>query len=192
MLKQLVPAVFCLLALLSACEPNVSESLEPVIPRESSEDSPESKKDDPTDLPTETDTTINLALNAVNILRQKGCNCGAQPMPATGKLVWNVQLYEAALRHAKDMHSHNYFSHTSPSGENVYHRLIASGYISDAGDILTYGENIAFGDFDLNTAVQKWLTSPSHCANMMRDAYREMAIAHDGNYWVQVFGAKRN
>jgi len=26
----------------------------------------------------------------------------------------------------------------------------------------------------------------------MRDSYREMAIAHDGNYWVQVFGATRD
>ncbi len=191
MLKQLAPAVFCLLALLSACEPNVSESLEPIVPTESSSNSPGNDKDDPTDPPIETDTAIVIALTAVNTLRQDGCDCGTDPYPPTGKLVWNTQLYEAALHHAKDMHAHNYFGHTSPSGENVYHRLVASGYISEVGNILTYGENIAFGDFDLNTAVQKWLASPSHCANMMRDTYQEMAIAHDGNYWVQVFGAKR-
>ncbi|GGC17456.1 hypothetical protein GCM10011386_06660 [Parapedobacter defluvii] len=191
MLKRLVPAVFCLLAVLSACEPNVSESLEPVLPKESSDHSLGGEKDDPADLPVENDTTISSMLNAVNALRQTGCDCGEQSMPATGKLVWNVKLYEAALNHAKDMHANNYFSHTSPSGENVYQRLVASGYISNAGNILAYGENIAFGDFDLDKAIQKWLTSPSHCANMMRDTYEEMAIAHEGNYWVQVFGAKR-
>lgn len=190
MLKPSVSASFCLLALLFACEPNVSESLEPAV-AESPNGSPHGSKNDPTDPPTETDTAIISALTAVNAVRQAGCNCGAERYPATDKLVWDTQLYEAALNHAKDMHAHNYFSHTSPSGENVYHRLVASGYISDAGDILTYGENIAFGNFDITTAVQKWLASPSHCANMMRSAYQEMAIAHDGNYWVQVFGAKR-
>lgn len=191
MLKQLVPAVSCLLALLSACEPNVSESLEPIVPTESTGSFVDNDKEDPTDSPTETDTAIVLALTAVNTLRQAGCDCGTEPYPASGKLVWNAKLYEAALHHAQDMHAHNYFSHTSPSGENVYHRLVAAGYITTAGDVLTYGENIAFGDFDVNTAVQKWLASPSHCANMMRETYQEMAIAHDGNYWVQVFGAKR-
>lgn len=191
MLKQLLPAVSCLLALLSACEPNVSESLEPIVPTESTGSLAGTDNDAPADPPSETDTAIVAALAAVNKLRQAGCNCGTEPYPATGKLVWNARLFEAALHHAKDMHAQNYFSHTSPSGENVYHRLVASGYISAAGDVLTYGENIAFGDFDLNTAVQKWLESPSHCANMMRDTYQEIAIAHDGNYWVQVFGAKR-
>ena len=191
MLKQLVPVVSCLLALLSACEPNVSESLEAVVPQESPGISLGGEKKDPTESPTETDTTIRLALDAVNTLRQAGCHCGTDPYPASGNLTWNTQLYEAALAHAKDMHVHNYFSHTSPSGENIYHRLVASGYISAAGDVLTYGENIAFGDFDVEAAVQKWLGSPSHCANMMRDTYQEMAIAHDGNYWVQLFGAKR-
>jgi len=190
MLKRLVPAVSCLLALLSACEPNVSESLEPVMPAETDRFLG-SDNDDPTDSPTEKDTAIVLALTAVNTLRQAGCDCGTDRYPASGKLVWNTQLYEAALNHAKDMHAHNYFSHTSPTGENIYHRLVSSGYISAAGDVLAYGENIAFGDLDLNTALQKWLASPSHCANMMRATYQEMAIAHDGNYWVQVFGAKR-
>lgn len=191
MLKQLLPAASFLLALIFACEPNVNESLEPALTKDPPGSSQGNAPNDPTDSPTETDTAIVLALTAVNTLRQAGCDCGTDAYPATGKLVWNAQLYEAALNHAKDMHAHTYFSHTSPAGENVYHRLVASGYISDASDILTYGENIAFGDFNLTAAVQKWLTSPSHCANMMRSTYQEMAIAHDGNYWVQVFGAKR-
>ena len=191
MLKKLAPVVSCLLALLAACQPSASESLEAVVPNEPPNTSLGNEKNDPTDIPVETDTTIMLALTAVNTLRQTGCNCGTTPYPSSDKLVWNTQLYEAALAHAKDMHANNYFDHTSPSGENIYHRLVASGYITAAGDVLGYGENIAFGDFDVDAAVQKWLNSPSHCANMMRDSYQEMAIAHDGNYWVQIFGAKR-
>src|SRR5690606_18279367 len=119
------------------------------------------------------------ALAVVNEWRQKGCKCGDVSLPPTSKVTWNTKLYLAALAHAKDMHQNNYFSHTSPSGANVYNRLVESGYIDDSRTILTYGENIAFGDFDLQAAVQKWLGSPSHCANLMRDSYKEMAIAHD-------------
>ena len=191
MLKNLAPAIFWLLMLLVACEPNVSESLESVVPDEPANSTPAGEQKDPSDTPVETDTVIGLAMTTVNMLRQVGCNCGPTHYPSSDTLVWSTQLYEAAFHHAKDMRTLNYFGHTSPSGENVYHRLVASGYISAAGDVLSYGENIAFGDFDIQTAIQKWVASPSHCANMMRETYQEMAIAHDGNYWVQVFGAKR-
>ncbi|SEK18740.1 CAP domain-containing protein [Parapedobacter koreensis] len=190
MLKYLTQAAICLFVLVSACEPNSSESLEPV-PTEP-KDIPSGKEDDDSsDTLIETDSTIILALAEVNALRQKGCNCGDQTMPSTSKVTWNAALYAAALAHAKDMQLNDYFNHTSPSGENVYHRLIKAGYISTSSAVLAYGENIAFGKFDTETAVQKWFESPSHCANLMRDTYKEMAIAHDGNYWVQVFGAKR-
>ncbi|MBK1440148.1 CAP domain-containing protein [Parapedobacter sp. ISTM3] len=189
MLKYSTQVVLCLFIVLSACEPNVNESLEPVPTTPT--DIPSGNGSNPPDASIETDSTIILALAKVNALRQKGCDCGNQPMPATSSVTWNTNLYAAALAHAKDMHLNSYFSHTSPSGENIYHRLIKAGYISTASAVLTYGENIAFGKFDLETAIQKWLESPSHCANIMRDSYKEMAIAHDGNYWVQVFGAQR-
>jgi len=181
--------VSCVFALLSACEPNGSESIEPVIEQEQvPSDKESSQQDDMVVL----DSSAVRALAEVNAWRQKGCQCGDVSVPATAKVTWNNKLYEAALAHAKDMYQNNYFSHTSLSGENVYNRLVRSGYIEDSRSILTYGENIAFGNFDLKAAIQKWLDSPSHCANLMRDSYREMAIAHDGNYWVQVFGATRD
>src|SRR5690554_2857429 len=191
MLKCVVFITFCVFVLLSACEPTGSESMEPVtkpapdIPSGSSETA---EQDDITNL----DSNAVRALSEVNNLRESGCSCGDMLLPATTKVTWSSKLYEAALAHAKDMHANNYFSHTSPTGENVYNRLVQSGYSGDSRSVLAYGENIAFGDFDLAAAVGKWLDSPSHCANLMRDTYREMAIAHDGNYWVQVFGAARN
>ena len=190
MLKYLVSITLCVFALLSSCEPNDNETMEPVTENPSSTLPPakNTSKNDFSNL----DSNAILALAEVNAWRQKGCNCGDVNMPATTKVTWNSQLYEAALAHAKDMKANNYFSHTSPSGENVYNRLIQSGYVEDGRSLLTYGENIAFGDFDLKMAVKKWLDSPSHCANLMRDSYQEMAIAHEGGYWVQVFGATRD
>lgn len=188
MLKYLVSTALCAFAFLSACEPNSNELLDPA----SSE--PPKTTIDPIEQPTpiETDSSIILALAEVNAWREKGCECGAQTMPVVSKVTWNTKLYNAALAHAKDMQAKSYFSHTSQTGENVYHRLTSSGYASTATDMLAYGENIAFGNFDIAAVVRKWLASPSHCANIMRESYKEMAIAYDGKYWVQVFGAKRN
>ncbi|MFC3198893.1 CAP domain-containing protein [Parapedobacter deserti] len=195
MLKHSVLAVFCSFALLSACEPNANESMEPV-PRDppGAVHQEGGKKEDQSGggEPAESDSTIIIALSEINTWRQAGCDCGDEAKPAAEKVTWNAKLYAAALAHAKDMNTKSYFSHTSLSGENVYHRLVQSGYISGTSSVLAYGENIAFGNFDLKGAVQKWLGSPSHCANIMRNSYREMAIAHDGKYWVQVFGTRRD
>ncbi|MGK6349990.1 CAP domain-containing protein [Parapedobacter sp. DT-150] len=190
MLKRVVQAIICLFVVLSSCEPRADEVLEPLMPT-----SPGATEQPDGYLPQDTiatDSIAVLALAEINAWRQKGCDCGDQHMPPTAsKVTWNARLYDAALAHARDMQANNYFSHTSPSGENVYHRLVTAAYISDASEVLSYGENIAFGKFDLKTVIQKWLASPSHCVNIMRDSYREMAIAHEGNYWVQVFGGRR-
>ena len=192
MFKYLVPAVFCLFVLLSACEPMAHESVEPLDEQNLDTTKPQASGNKDDDQPVETDSTIILALATVNKLRESGCDCGDESMPSTSKLGWDAKLYDAALAHAKDMHAHNYFSHTGKNGDNIYQRLTQSGYITNTTNILAYGENIAFGNFDLEIVVQKWLESPSHCVNMMRESYQEMAIAHSGNYWVQVFGARRN
>src|SRR5690606_40525134 len=99
------------------------------------------------------------ALAEVNHWRQQGCKCGDVSMPSTTKVAWNNELYQAALAHAKDMRTNNYFNHKSPAGENVYNRLLRSGYIDDSRSILTYGENIAFGNFDLQAARSEEHTS---------------------------------
>ncbi len=192
MYKYVALAVFCLVVSLSACEPSAHESVEPIDERTASIPEHQGKGDDEDDQQVETDSTIILALATVNKWRESGCDCGAETMLPVSKVQWSAKLYDAALAHAKDMHANNYFSHTSKNGDNIYQRLVQSGYISDDGSILAYGENIAFGYQDLETVVEKWLESPSHCVNLMREPYQEMAIAQSGNYWVQVFGAHRD
>jgi uncharacterized protein YkwD len=60
------------------------------------------------------------------------------------------------------------------------------------------GENIAAGQMTADAAVQGWIKSPGHCANIMSPAYSEMGAAFvvnrqssAGIYWAQVFGAAR-
>jgi uncharacterized protein YkwD len=60
------------------------------------------------------------------------------------------------------------------------------------------GENIAAGQQAPDAAVDGWLRSPPHCANLMGPQYTEMGIAfavqptsEAGIYWVQMFGTPR-
>jgi uncharacterized protein YkwD len=61
------------------------------------------------------------------------------------------------------------------------------------------GENIASGNRTPQEAVQAWLDSPGHCANLMNPGFTEMGAAyaidpHSENqtpYWTQVFARPR-
>jgi len=189
MYKYILSVAICFV-LLSSCEPNTAtpEPEFPLVQQPS-----DGQDGDPVPSPGDAvpDSVLESLLSEINTLRTTGCSCGENLMKAAVALRWNSQLYAAALAHAADMQARSYFSHTSPDGENVYHRLTRAGYISDAWRVISYGENIAYGDFDVPTLVEKWIESPSHCVNLMRETYRETAIAHAGRYWVQVFGARR-
>ena len=194
MLKNIAQAVAWLLILFAACEPLEHESIEA-----SNGNDVGAPAAPPPDTGTsggggtvETDPVIIQALAATNAYRSAGCTCGDTLMPKTSEVSWNPVLYTAALAHAQDMEQRNYFSHISPEGNNLYQRLTQAGYISQETAVFAYGENIAFGAFDLEAVVGKWIESPSHCINLMRGAYQEMAIAQSGHYWVQVFGARQD
>lgn len=61
---------------------------------------------------------------------------------------------------------------------------------------MAVGENIAVGHTDVVMVIEGWLSSPGHCANIMRDAFTEMGAAMveaDGSepYWTQVLARPR-
>jgi len=124
-------------------------------------------------------------LQLVNEIRAKGCKCGDtyyNPAPA---LAWNEQLEQAALNHVTDMYRKKYFAHIAPDGSNAGLRIERAGY-----KWMTYGENIATGYKNEQEVVEGWLSSPSHCKNIMNRNYKEMGIARKGNLWTQTFGRK--
>lgn len=132
-------------------------------------------------------------LALVNEARARPRRCGAESFAATRPLRWSNTLQEAAAGHAADMARHSYFSHTGRDGSTVDDRASRAGYAWRA-----IGENIAAGQMQADAAVQGWLNSPGHCANLMAPAYTEMGAAFAVNtnssagiYWVQVFGATR-
>lgn len=132
-------------------------------------------------------------LALVNAARAKPQRCGSQAFAAAPPLRLNPTLQSVANSHAAEMARYSYFSHTGRDGSTVDSRATQAGY-----PWRNIGENIAAGQTTADAAVQGWIKSPGHCANIMSPAYSEMGVAFvvsqqssAGIYWAQVFGARR-
>ncbi len=133
-------------------------------------------------------------LDEVNAARASARSCGKQAFPAAPPLSWNPALGDAALAHSRDMAMGRYFSHRGKDGSQAADRALRAGY-----RWRRVGENIAFGQRSTREAVEGWLDSPGHCANIMNRNYTEMGAAYGVTperqagviYWTQVFGAPR-
>jgi uncharacterized protein YkwD len=136
--------------------------------------------------PAETGVFTTDMLAYVNALRTRGCTCGGQQMPPVPALKWHKLLENAALRHATDMNTKKFFSHTGSDGSTMQVRVEATGYRWAA-----LGENIAYGYTRLPDVINGWVTSAGHCRNMMSANYTELGASRQGNYWVQNFGKSR-
>ena len=127
-------------------------------------------------------------LNAVNVARGQARACGSQSFDAVLPVTWNDRLTLPALAHAQDMSSRGFFSHTGSDGSDIGKRVDRVGY-----SWTRVGENLAEstpGAYSPSNVVAGWLSSPSHCANIMESAYTEMGavkLSAKLDYWVQVF-----
>jgi len=149
-------------------------------------------------------------LDAINYVRGQEQDCGSRGIkPAVPALVWNDNLYKASWEHSNDLAKTNTFSHTGSGqatdvtaqvnslgrGSNVGERIEHNGYTQWKA----YGENIAAGTVmnQAQEAIDGWVGSPGHCANMMNPTFTEVGMAHvyDKNsyyshYWTQNFGKR--
>jgi uncharacterized protein YkwD len=105
--------------------------------------------------------------------------------------VWDGDVCRMARIHSESMSREGYFAHVTPAGLRLRDRARAAGILQY--DVL--GENIAYnqGYEDPGAfAVQKWMESPKHRANILSPEFRGMAIgsfvAPDGSvYLTQTF-----
>lgn len=132
-------------------------------------------------------------LTRVNEARSEARRCGEEAFDAARALTWSCTLTAAAQRHADEMATHDYFSHTGRDGSGISERATRQGY-----EWRTVGENIAAGHTTADAAIQSWIDSPGHCRNLMNDAFTDMGMAHADDsdsrythYWVQTLGALR-
>ncbi|WP_152205012.1 CAP domain-containing protein [Marinobacter changyiensis] len=141
----------------------------------------------------EMDATDRALLDRVNEARSQPRQCGDQDFDAAGPLSWNCKLEDAARGHSEAMAELEFFSHTGPEGVQIGERVDDRGYNWSA-----VGENIAAGQNSVDQVVDGWLSSPGHCANIMRADFTEMGAARieaPGSkyspFWTQVFARPR-
>ncbi|RFZ94586.1 CAP domain-containing protein [Mucilaginibacter conchicola] len=132
----------------------------------------------------------NDFLTLINKKRATGCNCGNKWYPPAPPLVWNNQLEDAAIGHAKDMAGKNYFSHDSKDGRSMSTRIVQAGYEFKGWKSFTTGENIAFGQQTIEEVQAGWFKSEGHCRNLMNPAFKEVGVAEKNHFWVQDFGGR--
>jgi uncharacterized protein YkwD len=102
-------------------------------------------------------------------------------------LKWDADVCRMARDHAESMSRQGFFSHTTPDGKRLRDRARLVG-------ILTFSvvaENIAYnqGYEDPGAfAVERWMLSPKHRANILSSEFRAMAIgsyvAPDGSVFL--------
>jgi len=132
-------------------------------------------------------------LDLINRARATGRRCGGKLFGPVRPLHASAQLREAALAHSRDMAAHSDLEHIGRDGSTPGQRVAHTGYLWRA-----VGENIAAGPSSAQDAVDGWLASPEHCANIMTAAFSDTGIAYAvdpksrmGVYWTEDFAAPR-
>lgn len=113
-------------------------------------------------------------------------------------LILCQRLTIAAQRHTDDMIARQFFSHTNPSGQDPFERMLAIGY-----NYSWAGENIAVGQPTAADVMDAWMNSTGHRGNILSPNYTHMGVGsavgdykasngqiyHNMKYWTQTFGA---
>lgn len=107
-----------------------------------------------------------------------------------GPVAGNAKLHTAAQRHSQDMANRDYFDHVSPDGKGPSDRITAAGYQWSAS-----AENIGMGYRDAAAAMDGWMNSPGHKANILNCTYKDIGVglqkSATGDRWTQKFGTRR-
>lgn len=90
-----------------------------------------------------------------------------------GGLALNGQLSSAAQAKANDMAARNYWSHTTPEGNQPWVFISNAGY-----SYKTAGENLAYGFDSSSSTVTGWMNSPGHRANILNTSFTEVGFGY--------------
>jgi len=105
------------------------------------------------------------------------------------------QLTTAAHNKAKHMFLHNYWAHFAPDGTSPWDFIKSAGY-----EYSYAGENLAKGFTTSTVAMEAWMKSPTHRANILAPQYRDVGFSvvegklqgEDTILIVQEFGTRQN
>ncbi|MAU01606.1 MAG: SCP-like extracellular [Anaerolineaceae bacterium] len=125
----------------------------------------------------------------VDLINAERVSAGCDPLQV------NIKLVAAAQGHSEDMALNDFFSHTGSNGSSPGQRIAGQGY-----SYSTWGENIAAGYGNAASAVNGWMNSSGHRANILNCNFEETGVGYyflsndpgDENwrhYWTQVFAS---
>jgi uncharacterized protein YkwD len=127
---------------------------------------------------------------AIDIVRLTNDERAAAGIP---ELRVSAGLMDAARIHAGQMAAARQMAHTLPDAPHptLQDRLTSVGYVWQSA-----GENIAAGYSGAAQAVDGWMHSSRHRANILGTSYTEIGTSHatdtsGASYYVQVFGRPR-
>lgn len=109
-----------------------------------------------------TNVSISSLLQETNIQRSDN----GQPA-----LSLNSKLSQAAQAKANDMAKRDYWSHTTPDGEQPWQFITAAGY-----DYTSAAENLAYGFDSSSGTVSGWMNSAGHRANLLNNTYSDVGF----------------
>jgi len=135
----------------------------------------------------ETSTADAFAAEVVRLVNEERATAGCDPLTV------DARLQAAALGHSQDMALNDFFAHTGSDGSSVVDRVDDQGY-----DWSMLGENIAAGYATPAAAVEGWMNSDGHRANILNCDFTETGVGYyyledDGgvedyhHYWTHVF-----
>ncbi|GIV10759.1 MAG: hypothetical protein KatS3mg020_0250 [Fimbriimonadales bacterium] len=106
----------------------------------------------------------------------------------------NMQLCEAAQTYAEALLETGRFQHADAQGRRADYRATQADYFYSE-----LGENLAAGQLCWERALEMWLQSQSHRANLLNAKYRELGVGFSADdqtryrtTWTQLLGARRN
>jgi uncharacterized protein YkwD len=127
-----------------------------------------------------------MAAQALTLINAQRAANGLDPLQRAG------ELEKAAQAHSQDMAEGNFMDHTGTDGSTPAQRMQAAKY-----QWYTWGENVAAGYASAQAAVDAWMNSSGHRANILNPNFKEVGIAvayragtRFGYYWTQDFGAR--
>ena len=102
-------------------------------------------------------------------------------------LTLSNELTNVANLKAKDMADNDYFNHDSPTYGSPFQLFSLFGI-----SFMYAGENICAGAGTAQAAMNAWMNSPGHRANILNPNYTQLGVGYAtggsyGSYWVQEF-----
>ncbi|MDE0590218.1 CAP domain-containing protein [Halocynthiibacter sp. C4] len=101
------------------------------------------------------------------------------------ELTSNAQLDAAALALAEDMNANGFVGHTGTDGSTVKDRVEATGYCARV-----LAENAYRGERGGIGAIDWWMQSPPHRANILNSKVTEFGMAGSGQSWAMVLAGR--